>query len=244
MGAREQGGGSVLMSKTQERSLAGVEMLCALDEEARKALEQRCHWQVYSAGEEIIGWQEASDDIYFLIDGSARVAIYSGSGKLVGFHQIEPGDPFGEFAAIDGQPRSANVEAAAECLVARMSSQLFWSTLEKEPAVVAALLKRLVAQIRSLTTRVFEFSTLAVSNRIQAELLRLARDNGVDDNTALITPAPTHTEIASRISTHREAVTRELSRLTQNNVIRREGRALCVTDVDRLARMVQEATGD
>ncbi|MCG8559212.1 MAG: helix-turn-helix domain-containing protein, partial [Hyphomicrobiales bacterium] len=108
----------------------------------------------------------------------------------------------------------------------------------------AALLKRLVAQIRSLTTRVFEFSTLAVSNRIQAELLRLARDNGIDDNTALITPAPTHTEIASRISTHREAVTRELSRLTQNNVIRREGRALCVTDVDRLARMVQEATGD
>lgn len=232
------------MSKPQERTLAGVEMLRELDDGARKALEQRCHWQVYSAGEEIIGWQEASDDMYFLIDGLARVAIYSGSGKLVGFHQIDPGNPFGEYAAIDGQPRSANVEAAEECLVARMSSAMFWATLENEPTVVAALLKRLVGQIRSLTTRVFEFSTLAVSNRIQAELLRLARNSGTADNTALITPAPTHTEIASRISTHREAVTRELSRLTQINVIRREGRALCVTDVERLARMVQEATGE
>ncbi|MGI9385400.1 MAG: Crp/Fnr family transcriptional regulator [Methyloligellaceae bacterium] len=224
--------------------MAGVDILHELDEGTRKTLEQRCHWQIYSAGEQIIRWQEPSDDIYFLIDGLARVAIYSGSGKLVGFHQIDPGSPFGEFAAIDGQPRSANVEAAEECLVARMSSALFWVTLEKEPAVVAALLKRLVGQIRSLTTRVFEFSTLAVSNRIQAELLRLARESAIADNTALITPAPTHTEIASRISTHREAVTRELGRLTQMDVIRRDGKALCVTDVERLARMVQEASGD
>ena len=71
-----------------------------------------------------------------------------------------------------------------------------------------------VMTIRSLTTRVYElFSTLAVNNRIQAELLRLASFTCQGGNSARIAPAPTHVEIASRVSSHREAVTRELNRL-------------------------------
>ena len=37
-----------------------------------------------------------------------------------------------------------------------------------------AVLRDLVRNVRNLTKRVYEFSTLAVNNRIQAELLRLA----------------------------------------------------------------------
>jgi CRP-like cAMP-binding protein len=100
-----------------------------------------------------------------------------------------------------------------------------------------------VGQIRVLTTRVFEFSTLAVNNRIQAELLRLARQaGGVDGNIATIEPAPKHAEIASRISTHREAVAREISRLEALGLLQRKSRRIIITDLRRLARMVEEAT--
>jgi signal-transduction protein with cAMP-binding, CBS, and nucleotidyltransferase domain len=51
-------------------------------------------------------------------------------------------------------------------------------------------------------------------------------------------------EIASRVSTHREAVTRELNRLSRIGLITRGGDALLVRDVDRLAQMVQDATGE
>ena len=54
----------------------------------------------------------------------------------------------------------------------------------------------------------------------------------------------THVEIANRISTHREAVTRELNRLSRIGIIERRGDALLVRDVDRLTTMVQEATDD
>jgi CRP/FNR family transcriptional regulator, cyclic AMP receptor protein len=53
---------------------------------------------------------------------------------------------------------------------------------------------------------------------------------------------PPHAEIASRISTHREAVTRELSRLEDLGLIAREGRKLRVTDLARLTAMVEDAT--
>jgi hypothetical protein len=66
--------------------------------------------------------------------------------------------------------------------------------------VAQALLPQLVVKIRALTTRVYEFSTLAVSNRIQAELLRLARLAETDGEPARIAPVPTHTEIASALT--------------------------------------------
>jgi predicted transcriptional regulator len=61
---------------------------------------------------------------------------------------------------------------------------------------------------------------------------------------ARIAPAPTHPEIAARVSTHREAVTRELTRLARIGLIEREKNALVVTDLERLAEMVHAATGE
>jgi CRP-like cAMP-binding protein len=108
--------------------------------------------------------------------------------------------------------------------------------------VLFAILRHLTTQVRALTERVFEFSTLAVRNRVHAELVRLARDHGGND--AVIRPAPTHTEIASRISTHREAVTRELNRLEDLGLIVREGRSLRVHDLERLQAMVEDVAPD
>ncbi len=151
---------------------------------------------------------------------------------------------FGEFSAIDGEPRSADVVALGDCLVATMSDSVFWELLERHPEVVAATLKQLTSQIRALTERVFEFSTLAVNNRIHAELLRLARGHEGNDNTARIEPAPTHAELASRLSTHREAVTRELNALARTGLIERDGNALRITDVAELSRMVELVLGE
>ena len=95
-----------------------------------------------------------------------------------------------------------------------------------------------------MTKRVYEFSALPVRNRIQSELLRLASLAPREGRIANISGAPTHLEIASRTSTHREAVSRELSRLSRLGLLERRGRGLLVKDVDRLAAMVHDATGE
>src|SRR3546814_17818984 len=87
-----------------------------------------------------------------------------------------------------------------------------------------ALLTSLIGTVRTLSERIFEFSTLAVKNRIHSELLRLAREGEHVGKTAHISPAPTHADIASRISTHREAVTRDLNELTKSGLRREERR--------------------
>ena len=227
-----------------EETLDGVEIFAAMAAEDRAALAGRCHWRRFMRGQQIIGHQEETRDVFFVIAGEVRATSYALSGKEVTYRDIAAGDMFGEYAAIDGEPRSADVVALTDCLVASMSDTVFWEVLDRHPEVAAVTLKRLTRQIRVLTERIFEFSTLAVRNRIHAELLRLARSHTAEDNTAVIKPAPTHAELASRVSTHREAVTRELNALAHARLVERRGDALRINDVAKLSRMVQMVLGD
>jgi CRP/FNR family cyclic AMP-dependent transcriptional regulator len=227
-----------------KKSLKQVAIFAGLSSESRRRFEGRCHWHTYRPGKEIIAFKGTATDVYFLTEGLARVIIHSPTGKDVVYRTIRPGDIFGEFSAIDGEPRSASVEVLQPSTVATMSSSVFRNAIMDEPEIAMALLRQLTTECRRLSRRVLEFSTFAVSNRIQAELLRLAGGYPSPSGDAVIQPAPTHTVIASRVSTHREAVTRELSKLTQLGVVERHGADLVIKDVARLAEMVQEAMGE
>lgn len=226
-----------------EDSLHDIEIFKNLPLGDLEALAKRCQWRRFTANQEIVGYMDETRDVFFIVRGKVRAVIYSLAGKEVTFRDIGAGQIFGEFSAIDDQPRSANVVALADSLIASMSANVFWQVLTDYPEVAAATLKLLTRQLRALSERVFEFSTLAVKNRIHAELLRLARDRMRDDNTAVISPAPTHADIASRISTHREAVTRELNDLARAGLIKRRSGTLEICDLARLARLVEEVLG-
>ena len=203
-----------------------------------------CKWRDYDGGEQILSYHDASTDVFLLAAGRARVIIYSAEGKAVVFTDLRPGAMFGEIAAIDRGPRSASVEAIEACTVASLTAAKFEDLLRREPTVAIATLRHMTEEVRRLSERVLEFSTLVVSNRIHAELLRLAANAGHEDGQALLSPAPSLSDIANRVSTHREAVSRELSRLASIGLLRRQGSDLRVTDVARLEKLVREAKGE
>ena len=123
----------------------------------------------------------------------------------------------------------------------RMSKEDYHDMLIQYPLVNLRQLQRLTTLIRALSERVYEFTTLGVHHRIHAELLRLAKSHMSGDTVANIYPAPTHADIANQVSTHREAVSREFSRLASEKLIERRGRNLIVHDVPRLEQMINEA---
>ena len=168
-----------------KRSLAAIPLLAGLSPAGLKDIEQDCSWRRYEPGEPIVEYLDRSDDVFFLVEGEARVIIYSLTGKVVSFHDLSPGDMFGEYPAIDGRPRSASVEARTSCLVALMPAAAFLNLVQSEPAVSQALLKQLVATIRRLSTRVYEFSAhiMAITaRRIYAEMQGIrAKDSYPDE---------------------------------------------------------------
>lgn len=227
-----------------DAGLHGISLFRDLPPNIVDAVAKRCSWRRFGADQIILGYHEDSTDIFFVAEGKVRVSIYAMSGKEVTFRDIDAGEFFGEFAAIDGKPRSANVVAVTDALVAVMSGLVLWEVLEEHPPVAAFLLKHVTAKARALSERVYEYSALSVRNRIHAELLRSARRDLGEDNKAVISPAPTHAEIASRVGTHREAVSRELSVLARDGLIERQGRTLLIHDMVALERMVDETLGE
>lgn len=221
-------------------TLAGISIFSSLGPGVLADIEQKCRWRNCDKDVQIIRHQDGSDDVVFIVSGRARVNIYSSNGRVVTFRDLGPGEFVGELSAIDGKERSASIEALDPTVVAYLSRTAFWQLLDSNPEVNRALLKHLSHQIRSLTERVYEFSTLAVRNRIQAELLRLSREDAGAGDVALISPAPTHAELASRVATHREAVTRELRRLVKMGIIEKSGRNLRILQVARLTAMVED----
>ena len=228
---------------TVEPSVLGLRrigLLEGLPEAALEQLAQRSRWRRFPAAQRVISRDAQDQDVYLIVSGRVRVTSFSAAGRQVTFRDIAGGGWFGDFAAIDCMPRSADIVALEDTLVASMSPAVFRGLLHDYPAVCNRMLHRLVTSVRELTERVFDLSTLGVQNRVHAEVLRLARLTGVKANAACIDPAPKHAEIASQVSTYREQVTRELSAMVKQGLVQHSGHALVIPDVSRLEKIVAE----
>jgi len=178
------------------------------------------------------------DNVFLVEAGQARVVLYSSAGREVLVRDLGPGDIFGELAALDGRPRAASVVAITDLEVVMMSAADFLACAGSSSQAALWLARRLSAEVRRLTEKVFELSALNVQARLHCELLRLSRDAAVVRKGAAwrIAPAPTHAELAGRIGTQRESVTRELRALAARGVIRQLRGTIEVRDLEQLSR--------
>ncbi len=222
---------------------ASVTFLSGLSDADRAALGARWSVRHYGRDETIIAHDEGGRDVFFVLEGRARATLFSEDGRTVAYRDIEPGDIFGELAAIDGRARSATVVALEAVRAARLTEAAFRELVSSNPTFTWALLKYLSGQVRRLTDRVYEFSTLVVRKRLIRELLRLANDAEQAEGQASITPAPTHFDLAAKISTHREAVSREMSALAKRQLIEKRGGSLVLRDLAALWTLAGSGDG-
>ncbi len=225
-------------------TLRNIKLFAGVTDTAISRISRQCVWLHLKSGRQVLQTSDSSSDIFFITRGAVRVNHFSGSGREVTYTTIREGAFFGEFSAIDAAPRSANVTTETDSVIARFSSKMFRDTLLEFPEVALRMCEHLVRKNRDLTARVYEFSAFPVPHRVQLELLRLCDEAKLVGGNHVINPAPTHYEIATRTSTHREAVSRELSALSHAGILEAKRRTIIVKDLKRLKAMVDEFTGE
>jgi len=222
------------MDSRQAQRLRVIALFEDLGDAELARIAQACVTRTYERHAQIAADHEHVTDVFFVLDGTVRVNSMSPEGREVIFSDVGPGAIVGEFAAIDHQPRSAAMVAATDCVLARMPADKFDALLRSNSTVALRLIHLLVGKIRSTSERVFEVSALAVRERVRRELLRLAVTGTKAGKGVVIAPAPTHYDLAARIGSHREAVTRELNRLAEENVLEIGRREIRILDLGLL----------
>jgi CRP-like cAMP-binding protein len=185
-------------------------------------------------GQIVIAEGSETTEVYLIQSGRMQISLFSPHGREVILRDLGPNLLFGELAAIDRQARSANVIALEDSRLALMRGEDFLDFLGAVPQAGLWMSQLLVARIRNLTARAFELATLPVAGRVHSELLRMARETGIEADRLEIHPMPTHADLAARIGTHREAVTRELNLLAGEGILRQSGRKIEILSAARL----------
>src|SRR5262245_34479197 len=122
------------MSKQFSDALRSIAYFQSLDGAAFSKMAQYCMIREYAAQELIIGHNDETFDVLFLLQGLARVNIYSTDGQRVSFRDVAAGSIFGELSALDGRPRSASVECIEPCVAAVMRRSHFLGAIANHPA--------------------------------------------------------------------------------------------------------------
>ncbi|MDB5967465.1 MAG: cyclic nucleotide-binding protein [Polaromonas sp.] len=236
---------TVAESEAAILGLRRVKLLAGLNDEALERVARVCAWRRYEAGKALITRSSPSRDVFIVVSGRVRVTVYTASGRQVTFRDLAEGETFGEIAAIDGGPRSVDVLTLTEVLVAVLTPADLNALMRENPLVAEQFTRHLVQLIRLLTETVIELSTLGVVNRIHAELLRLAVEAGAGSTgSCVLSPAPRHADIAARVSTTREQVSREISVQTKQGLLVKHPEGMLISDVHALGCMVERASRD
>jgi CRP-like cAMP-binding protein len=169
------------------------------------------------------------DSLFVIVEGRVRVTILGDDGREIILSLLGPGDFFGELALIDNEPRSATTIAAQDSELLCLSRSDFEAAVREHSSITKGLLNVVVARLRHANHQISTLALLDVYGRVARVLLEMAREEGKRLKDGQISfRRPTHQEIASRIGTTRETVTRMLRDLQRQGLVRVEGREMRV----------------
>lgn len=218
--------------------LKSVKAFADLPVEALDEIAAACVLREFEAEQTVVAHLEKTTAVFFLVSGTVRATLFTGQGREISYQDLGPGDMFGELAALDQQPRVTAVVTREASALLSMPGSEFIELMDRYPQIARATMLKLANMVRFLCDRVYNFGALDVSGRVRLELVRLAAELGVRNEARAveieIPQMPKHQDIASRLATHREAVSRELSSLEKRGLIRRGKGGLTILDIGEL----------
>jgi CRP/FNR family transcriptional regulator, cyclic AMP receptor protein len=170
----------------------------------------------YRKGTLIIQEGDTGNTIYAVISGSVRSFSASWDDKEITFGVYGPGALFGELS-LDGEPRSTSVETleVTECAV--IEHDLLVRFLVANPAFSLELVKLVVLRARQATQAARNMALLDVYGRVKFLLENAPADVLGSERTLL--GRLTQREIAQRIGSSREMVSRVFTELERGGYI-------------------------
>ncbi len=164
----------------------------------------------YPKGRTIVAEGEASQSMYILLAGRAKVQRSDSEGKEVILAVIGSGEFFGEMSLIDDAPRSASVITLEPCEFMAITKDAVKGVLMQSPETSMAVMRGLVRRLREADMKIETLALLDVYGRVARVLLDFSELVG---GQRIVRNKLPRQEIAKMIGASREMVSRVMKGL-------------------------------
>ena len=169
--------------------------------------------------------------VFVLCSGKVKLSTTSKEGKILILKQAEAGEVLGLSAAISGTNYEMTAETASPCQLNFIGRQDLMTLLQNESEVEVHSALWLSREFQGAYRDIHDLVLARSSSGKLARLLLSCAPPGVQESQELrLNSAMTHEEMAQRIGSSRETVTRLLSDLKKKRLIRLEGATLVIRD--------------
>jgi CRP/FNR family cyclic AMP-dependent transcriptional regulator len=216
-----------------------VSFFADLPEEEIQALSPITKRRTFRAGEVIFHRDDPGQVLYMIKEGKVKICIISPDGQEVSLTVFGKGEYFGEFALLDGLPRSTDAVALekVECYTLQRSD--FHNTILKNPKIAILILEALSKRLRNTNQMVEDLIFLDVYGRVAKKLLELADAHGVKvDDGVRIDVRLTQQELAAMVGASRESVNKVLGYFTDKNFISTDKHRITIHNTNDLKRRI------
>jgi len=211
--AMPQGGTQML-----EGYLKNIPLFKHLKDSQVREIAARCKSARYAKGDVIFRKTDPSTDLYIVNSGRLKAVLDDEEGDELILAQFEPGAFFGELSLLDGKARSATIVADSDAELAVLKQDVFLDLLDKDPRIAVGLMATLVDRLRKADDMIESLAFLEVGERLVKALLEAARSGGPGLKGYLKAGRLTHRELAARIGSSREAVSKCMKVLASKGI--------------------------
>ncbi|EOD66684.1 transcriptional regulator [Amycolatopsis vancoresmycina DSM 44592] len=186
----------------------------------------------FAADEVLVDEDAVDDDVFLLVSSYVKV-----TGRL-GRHDAllavrGAGDLVGEFAAIDGNPRSATVRACGRrpVVAVRLSAESFWAVVGRDRAAAKLVASIVAGKARASNRRRVDYTGVGPPVRVARLVRELAELYGTEVAGSMVIGLDlTQLELGSFVGVTRATAERALRQLREAGLLETGGRRLVVRD--------------
>lgn len=218
--------------ETKTASLTQVPLFGSLDETEVRALAQRAVERRYNPDAMLFWEGEPCAGIFLVVQGSVKIFKTSAGGREMMLALETAPATVAELPLFDGGPYPASVRAVDAVVTLFINKADFYQVCRQYPDVALKVLAVVGRRLRHLVGIVEALTFGSVTQRLARLLLDASKSAGSDEFDLPLT----HQEIASRLGTVREVVSRNLARFRAERIIRIQGHRLEIMDREGLVR--------
>lgn len=188
----------------------------------------------YSA-KEIIQFQgHKSETIGLVISGQIETVSYSEDGDEIWIEEVSEGGFIGHDSFLKDIPCQYEHIAKSDVSLLLLSTSKMHDLLSADELLLKDFIQDFSERLHSARDSLVGAHVMSVKERICAELIRLSHEIGIEPDRYIIRPNPGIADMARRLNSRRETVSRTVSDLQKMGVLSREPGALIIENRHKL----------